>query len=503
MSLRSGSRQDFRPLPDHNVSFATLPFIFDQRLATPLQIFGNQLIMQIKLPPGPKGSWIPTLQLIRNPRAAMENWVSRYGDPFLLNALNGPVVVTGRADLIREIHGQDPGIYETFATATLVPILGRSSLLAMEGEQHKRERRLIMPMFHGDRMKAYGSAMQAIALQEFSKRLEHNRIIPTLDVMTDISLEIIVRTVFGGENRQQTCDLMAASREVVKRSNPLLFFSKKTHLACWGLSPWDRFIAARARLFSLFDSIIDNCRNADVPTDHILSLLCSAKYDDGQPITREHIQEELLTFLFAGHETTALSMTWAIYHLLGHPEQLEKLKIELAGLQGEAAMSMATAPFLKACVQETLRIHPIVTETLRKLKTPMRLGEWNLPAGMAVAPATVLAHYNSQTYEEPDSFRPQRFIDRSYSPFEYMPFGGGHRRCIGAAFATFEMSIVLGSLFQRYEMELVESAIVVPQRRNVTMGPSSRVPIRVLKSWPSSGGGCLVETPIPARRLTS
>ncbi len=436
--------------------------------------------MPSKIPPGPKGSWIPTLQLIRNPRAALEKWASRYGDPFLLNALNGPVVVTGREDLIREIHGQDPGIYETFATATIVPILGRGSLLAMQGEPHKRERRLLMPMFHGDRMKAYGSAMQEIALREFSKRLEQSRTIQTLDMMTDISLEVIVRTVFGGEHREQTCDLMAASREVVKRSNPLLFFSNKTHLSCWGMSPWDRFMAARTRLFNLFDSIIDSRLSAVIPGDDILALLCSAKYEDGQPITREHVRAELLTFLFAGHETTALSLTWAIYHLLKNPSQLEKLKVELTGLQENSPTNMATAPFLKACVQETLRIHPIVTETLRKLKTPMPLGEWNLPAGMAVAPATVLAHYNPQTYEEPDSFRPQRFIDRSYSAFEYMPFGGGHRRCIGAAFATFEMSIVLGSLLQQFELELVDSTIVVPKRRNVTMGPSTRVPIRVI-----------------------
>ncbi len=438
--------------------------------------------MHSKLPPGPKGSLLPTLQLIRNPRAALEKWASRYGDPFLLNALNGPVVVTGRADLIREIHGQDPGIYETFATATIVPILGPGSLIAMQGDQHKRERRLLMPMFHGDRMKTYGQAMQEIALREFSTRLEQSRTIQTLDMMTDISLEVIVRTVFGGEHCGQTYDLMDAGREVVKRSNPLLFFSKKAHVSCWGISPWDRLMAARTKLFNLFDSIIDNRLTADVAGDDILALLCSSKYEDGEPITREHIREELLTFLFAGHETTALSLTWAIYHLLKNPSQLEKLKSELASLQENSPTNLASAPFLKACVQETLRIHPIVTETLRKLKTPLQLGEWNLPAGVAVAPATVLAHYNPQTYEDPEAFCPQRFIDRSYSPFEYMPFGGGHRRCIGAAFATFEMSIVLGSLLQQFEFELVDLTIVVPKRRNVTIGPSTRVPIRLLQT---------------------
>ena len=112
-----------------------------------------------RLPPGPPGSWRPTLQLIRNPRAALEGWASQYGDPFLLNALNGPVVVTGREDLIRTIHGQDPSIYAPFATTTIVPLMGNGSMLILEGEPHRRERRLLMPMFHGDRMKTYGTSM--------------------------------------------------------------------------------------------------------------------------------------------------------------------------------------------------------------------------------------------------------------------------------------------------------------------------------------------------------
>ena len=143
--------------------------------------------------------------------------------------------------------------------------------------------------------------------------------------------------------------------------------------------------------------------------------------------------------------------------------------------------SLASAPYLKATIQETLRIHPIVTETLRKLKSPLRLADYMLPAGVAVAPATVLAHHNPSTYTEPELFRPERFIDHSYSAFEYMPFGGGHRRCIGAAFASYEMAIVLGTILKRYQLELVDSNLVVPKRRNVTIGPSSGVPIRVNK----------------------
>lgn len=435
---------------------------------------------EFRVPPGPAGKWRQTLQLIRNPRAALESWAKDYGDPFLLNALNGPVVVTGREDLIRAIHSQDPNDYAPFATGTIVPLMGSGSMLILEGDVHRRERRLVMPMFHGDRMKSYGSSMQQCALEQFSAHRMRGQIV-SLDLMTDISLEVIVRTIFGGNDRQLAIQLMNASRAVVASASPFLFFSQKTHIPFFGLSPWDRWRKAKKDLFHLLDTVIEDRLKSNVPSDDILSLLCNAKYEDGQSITREHIYSELMTFLFAGHETTALSLTWAIYHLHKSSVSLSTLRNELDSLEDDSPTALTTAPYLKAVVQETLRIHPIVTETLRKLKAPLQLGDYLLPVGMAVAPATVLAHHNPKTFPEPELFRPERFLERSYSPFEYMPFGGGHRRCIGAAFASYEMAIVLGSLLKNFEFELVDSETVVPKRRNVTIGPSTGVSIRVIR----------------------
>ncbi len=432
-----------------------------------------------KLPPGPPGSWRPTLQLIRNPRAAMENWVKKHGDPFLLNALNGPVVVTGREDLIRTIHAQDPSLYAPFATATIVPLMGSGSMLILEGESHRRERRLMTPMFHGDRMKTYGASIQQIAIEQFERHLTRGDM-TALDLMTDISLETIVRTIFGGDDRMLAIELMKASRQVVASSNPLLFFSRRTHVSFLGLSPWDRWVKAKKHLFALLDQVIAERLSLSKQHDDILSMLCNAKYEDGQSITREHIYSELMTFLFAGHETTALSLTWSIYHLHRTPDALRNLQKELDLQPDDSPTQLASAPYLKAVILETLRIHPIISETLRKLNAPLELGGYVLPKGMAVAPATVLAHHNPKTYPQPDTFRPARFIERNYSPFEYMPFGGGHRRCIGAGFASYEMAIVLGTILKRFELGLIETKPVVPKRRNVTIGPSSRVPIRVI-----------------------
>jgi cytochrome P450 len=271
---------------------------------------------------------------------------------------------------------------------------------------------------------------------------------------------------------------MDAIRKVVRKTNPILFFSTKTHFSFLGLSPWDRFQAARLQLRKLFNELYEQRQQNPTDGEDIFSMMTAARYEDGESITRDHLREELMTFLLAGHETSAIAMTWAIYHLHTNPAVLETLREELRTLPDRSFASLAAAPYLKAVVQETLRIHPIVTEVLRKLRTPMSLGEWTIPAGFAVAPATVLAHYNSAAYPDPDTFQPERFLERSYSPFEYFPFGGGHRRCIGAAFASYEMAIVLGTILGEHAWELVDKVQVTPSRRNLTMGPSTQVPIR-------------------------
>jgi cytochrome P450 family 110 len=433
----------------------------------------------LMLPKGPKGSWLPTLKFIRSPRKMLEQWRSQFGDPFYLLALNGPIVLTGREDLIREIFGTDPDKFDQFAVQTIVPLLGSGSIFALTGAAHRRERKLLMPMFHGDRMRSYGADMCELAFTKAEDKLTAGRF-EALPMMTDISFRVIVKNIIGGTDPQEVERLVAASQSVIKAINPLLLFTKRSHFSFFGLTPWDRFIQAKEKLFNLVDQIIDSHLSRDEKHDDILSLLCQATYEDGQAMSREHIRDELLTFSFAGHETTALTLTWAMYHLHRHPPVLRKLQEELDSMQGDPS-EFAAAPYLKACIQETLRIHPIVTEVVRKLREPMELGEFTIPAGFTVSPVAVLAHYNPDVFPQPDEFRPERFIDKSYSPFCYMPFGGGHRRCIGAAFASYELAMVLGTLIKHFSFELIESQEVVPVRRNVTMAPSSKVPLKIVR----------------------
>ncbi len=427
-----------------------------------------------KLPSGPKGKWRTTLKLIRSPRDAFAEWTDKYGDPFYFHALNGPVVVTGRAELIREIFAHDPMEFDAFAQEALRPMLGAGSMLMLSGETHRRERKLIMPMFHGDRMRAYAEIIrdatrQCLAYQPSGQTFE------MLDVTTQISLRVIVQAIFGGENRATVERLLDLARNVVRYSAPILFFSPKLHRSFLGISPWDKFVRAQSNLRDAIEEEIARRKADPADREDILTLLLDARYEDGTGIDPEHAFDELGTFLFAGHETSALAMAWAVYHLLRNPDKLEALCQELDAAGDVSAEEMAKLPYLKAVVQETLRLHPIVTEVLRLLKSPMKLGEYYLPAGVAVAPAAVMAHYNEDNFESAETFRPERFLGQSYTPAQYMPFGGGHRRCAGAAFASYEIAIALGTMFQDYRFELREPKPVVPKRGNITMGPSTGI----------------------------
>lgn len=436
------------------------------------------LINKQSYPPGPSGRWRTTLKLIRDPRKTLQEWADEYGDPFHFHALNGHVVVTGRPDLIQQIFSHDPMMYEPFAKEALEPILGSGSMLMLSGNQHRRERKLVMPMFHGDRMRAYANIMQNSAVDSMNAQstgISFNM----LDVTTDISLKVIVAAIFGSENPESSNRLLQLAQQSVKASSPLLFFSPKLHIRFLGLTPWDRFLRAQSNLRSAFDDELARRENEPAQRHDILTMLTEAKYEDGSSIDPDHAFDELATFLFAGHETSAIAMAWAIYHLLRNPDSLAELKEEIKQAPNDSPEQLARLPLLKAVVQETLRLHPVVTEVLRFIKEPMELDGHLLPAGTAVAPAIVLAHYHEETFADPDEFRPQRFLNRTYSSAEYFPFGGGHRRCAGAAFALYEMSIVLGTIVSRYSLELLETSPVVPRRRNITMGPSTGIRVRL------------------------
>ncbi|HSN99044.1 MAG TPA: cytochrome P450 [Candidatus Nanopelagicales bacterium] len=430
------------------------------------------------LPPGPPMPRLQTLLAMLDTPRFLRACARRYGDPFTLHLPVGRVVATGHPEGIREIFTADPAIFGTITQTTLKPVVGESSLLLLEGPRHRRERRLLMPPFHGDRMRAYGALMQEITLRR-AAALPRGEELRGQDLTQGISLEVIIQAVFGVQEPGRVRRFQDAISEYFLAYTVPLMFLPKLRRPMAGLGPWDRFQVSAQRLEGLLDEEIAMRRASRAAHEDVLSLLLAARDEEGQPMTDGEIKDELRTMLIAGHETTAVGLAWALYYVHLLPEVRGRLLEELGGLgPTPSPEALAQSPYLSAVCDESLRIHPVVALAPRRTLAPFTLRGREIPVGMGVLAVIVLAHGDPALYPEPERFRPERFLERKFSPFEYLPFGGGHRRCVGAAFAQYEMKVALGSLLAAHRFSLVEQGAVKPVRRNVTFGPNTGVRLR-------------------------
>lgn len=426
---------------------------------------------------GPRGRLLTTYQFITRPFEFLSRCASTYGDVFNVPVVSGDVVIAGCPRSVEEVLTAPPETFIPFATRAIAPLVGEHSLLMLSGERHRRERKLLTPPFHGDRMRAYGAAMADTAARRLTEAARAPRAVAQ-EITQAISLDVIIRAVFGVEEPSRTSAFARAVVAMTDALTPALTFLPFLQRDLGGLGPYARFRRRVDDLDALFRGQIERARAA--PGDDILSLMVSARYDDGSTMSDQAIFDELRTLLFAGHETTALALAWALDHVHRNPGVLARLRDEIDALGPEPDPErLAALPYLDAVCKEALRIYPIVTESPRLLTQPFRLGEHELLPGTGVAPCILLVHHHPELYPEPSRFRPERFLERKFSPFEYLPFGGGHRRCIGAAFAMFEMKIVLGVALSAWEFRLLDERPPRPVRRNLTLSPSGGVPLVV------------------------
>ncbi len=429
------------------------------------------------LPPGPSFAPVQTLRFLRDAEAFFLDNQRRYGDPFRVNIAGQMALVTGTPEGIKEMFTADPDTFEPFSPKNLAGFIGPHSVILLAGQAHRRERKLLMPPFHGERMRAYGEVMQKAALAH-TRGLRPGTPLLALSVGQDISLDVIIEAVFGVREPAR----MALFRQTLttfteNMTGPLIFF-QFLRRPLFGLSPWSRFQRAAAELDRLLDEQIA-ARRADAAShDDILSLLLSARDEDGQPLPDSDLKDELRTMLIAGHETTALGMAWALLYIHQHPKVKARLMDELATLGSEPAPDkLATLPYLEAICNESLRLHPVLPMAPRRVVRPFVLRGHSLSPGMAAIASVVLAHNNPETFPDPERFVPERFLDRRYSPFEYIPFGGGARRCLGAAFALYEMKIALGTIMAQHRFSLTSIRTPRVVRRNLTLAPEGGVPM--------------------------
>jgi unspecific monooxygenase len=427
--------------------------------------------------------WIQLYRWIMHPLPFLEECTDRYGDCFVAQIGNlGKLVVFSQPEAIEQLFAMTPDQVDIGRGNNVLRLtLGDNSVLLLDGDRHKRQRQLLMPPFHGERMKAYGTVIGQITGQVID-RWQVGQSLVMRSQMQEISLEVILRTVFGltvGPRYERISSLL---KQLLDRTMSRFGFASalfpvlRTDLGPW--SPGGQFKQLKQAIDDeLYAEIRERREHPAGDRTDILSLLMAARDAEGQPMTDVELRDELMTLLIAGHETTATSLSWAFYWIHRTPAVKSRLLEELATLDEQPeASTILRLPYLDAVCSETLRIYPVAFITpFRMPHFPIKVLNYEFEPNINLVPCIYLAHHREATFPEADQFRPERFLERQFSPYEYFPFGGGNRRCIGAAFALFEMKLVLATVLRSCELELAESAPVIPQRRGVTIAPKGGI----------------------------
>ena len=399
----------------------------------------------MSLPPGPREpSALQTCEWVARPTTLMRRAQARHGEPFTLRLRwsDAPMVFTSDPAEIKRVYAAPADELRAGASsAFLEPFAGPRSILVLDGEEHMRERKLMLPPFHGAALQGWRETMARVAEEEL-ERWKPGEPVAALERMQAVALEIILRVVFGGGDPA----LRDAIRRALQVPMPLLLA-----MSLWRdekRGPYAAYLRRVRRLDALLHQRIDG--------DEEGSLLAVLK---GTGASREQLRDQLATLLAAGHETTAGSLGWALERLARHPEVLARIR------DGDEA-------YLDATVKEVLRVRPVLAITPRQVVTEYRLDGWTLPAGVHVTPCIYLAHRRPDVWEDPTAFKPERFLDGAPEPYTFIPFGGGVRRCVGAAFASLEMKEVLRAVANRFELRPAVRDGERMRRRSITMTPS-------------------------------
>ncbi|BAY47875.1 cytochrome P450 [Scytonema sp. HK-05] len=443
----------------------------------------------MKLPDGPQTpALVQMFQWIFSPMSFMENCTKRYGDFVTLrfDPQYSPFIFVSNPQALQEILTSDTKDFAAPGSINkiLIPFVGQYSLLTLDAEAHQRQRQLLLPPFHGERMRTYGQAISNVT-EQIITQLQIDKPFSARTVTQAITLRVILQAVFGlyeGPRAQQLEQLL---RNMLEHSTSLLFvvllYFPVLQRDLGPLTPWKSFVRVREQVDQLlYAEIRERREHPDPSRTDILSLLMAARDEEGQPMTDEELRDQLITLLTAGHETTATALAWTLYWVHKLPSVRKKLLEELDSLGDNPDPStIFKLPYLNAVCCETLRIYPVAMLSMpREVKTPVSLCGHELEPGTFLFGSIYLIHQREDLYPQPKQFKPERFLERQFSPYEFIPFGGGARRCIGLAFAQFEMKVALATILSRWELALVDNGEVRPKRRG--LGTASDRPIQLV-----------------------
>jgi cytochrome P450 len=439
------------------------------------------------LPPGPTlSSGLQLLAWLYQPARFFDHCLARYGDVFTMR-LPGhePKVMLARQDAIKAVFTGDPACLHAGAANALVePLVGPRSVLILDGAAHQRQRRLLLSLFGGRKVVEHGQTMRELADEAVDAWPVGPELLlqPELQALT---LRIILATIFNVRDDAPSRELYQVLTELLDQAKSPLLLVPALHRDLGPLTPWRRFVALRRRLDDVLRPIFAHRRRAlelpDGDGGDILGRLVAARDDEGRPLSDAQLRDELVTLLVAGHETTANALSWTLYQVLAHPAVHARLLGELSEVVGDAPLGAAHLdhlPYLDATVHEGMRLNPVLGHVGRLLTAPMTLGGHALPAGAMVVPCIYLAHQDPGVFPEPRRFHPDRFLGQPFSPYAYLPFGGGARRCLGMSFALHELKIVLATILRRTDLSLRPGYRPSVSRRGVVWAPGGGVPVR-------------------------
>ena len=421
------------------------------------------------LPAGPASRTLTTLRFARDPYGTFADAKRRYGDPFTLKLLGSHVVVTGRPELVKAMYALAPDKVGGLLGHLLPEILGPTSVLVRSGAPHSEDRKVLAPMFRADRVGVHHEVIAEVTREVLARHRAPARL-SAYELGREIALGVILRAMFGVSDGAHVAAFRRAVLRFVEAGSPPLIFFAALRRDMFGFGPWARAQRRMAELDALFYEQIRARRAQGDGGEDLLGQLIAARRPDGEPLSDLELRDQLMSFVLAGHETMAVTLAWALYWTLSLPDVRDALVAELdEGSEG---------PYLDAVCRETLRIYPIQPIVMRHLLEPVEFAGSTLPAGAFIGVAATLVHMDPAIFPEPERFKPERFLQtRGRSGGEYFPFGGGARRCLGAAMAMQEMKTVLAVLHGEYRLALADPALPAPVRVSTVTGPGGGVPL--------------------------
>jgi cytochrome P450 len=409
----------------------------------------------------------------------------RYGNRYTIQPLTQPpMVVFSDPDAIREIFLADPSDLQGGEPASwlLGPVLGWNSLVVLDGEPYRRNRRLMMPTLHGDRLRHYASTIREIT-DRMIERWPLRRPFSLHYQLRTIVLEVFLRTIFGLEGLwlDRLRDRQSRILQMADSPSAGFIFLPTLRVDIGRFSPWGRFLRLRGEIASVLSAQIARCRSeTSAHRTDVLSLLVAARDENGNPMSEQELFDEMFTLLMAGIETTTTSLAWVLCHVLARPKVLEKVHAErcrVIGAEPIVAEHIGELEYLDAVIKESARLTPVTTDVARLVKKRLRIGGIELPVGAGVSAGIYLTHHRPDLWPDPECFDPERFIRARPNPYTFFPFGGGERRCLGAAFSTYVMKVVIAQLLSRLELRLAPRYQMRPSFHAITIAPSGGLPV--------------------------